>query len=73
MRSMDPNPNPNLHQNFRSEHHLQHAVKWVEALAEWPTTSVDLDIQEEHEEDIYDSEEEDFPYDSLESIATTAV
>jgi hypothetical protein len=48
------------------------AIKWVEALAEWPT-SVDLEMQEENEEDVYDSEEEDFPYDSLESIATTAV
>ena len=46
------------------------AKQWVEALAEWPTTTVNVE-EELDDGPLYDSEPEDFPFDSLESVSNT--
>ncbi len=43
------------------------AVQWIEALAEWPAATVDIDLQPGEDNSLDDSDDEDFPFDSLES------
>ena len=44
------------------------AVQWIEALAEWPTSTINIVLDQGQDEVVEESEDEDFPYDSWESV-----
>ena len=44
------------------------SVQWLEALAEWPTSTISIVLDQGQDEVVEESEDEDFPYDSWESV-----
>ena len=44
------------------------AVQWLEALAEWPTSTINIVLDQGQDEVVEESEDEDFPCDSWESV-----